>query len=182
MQQQYNDLNHTGVKGMRWGHRKAESTSSRTTEQKAHTARTVKRVAVGTATVLTVAAAATMYAKNKPAVDAFVKSYMTGVKTASEIKKGIRSKELATYAQNHKTDILKSASKINKYKDYLEDDDVKNAIKGLQTTRDLHQLSQDSIKKGANYAQAFLAYGAVATTAYNLKNSPLLKDAKKSKK
>lgn len=26
--QHYNDLNHTGVPGMRWGHRKAESTSS----------------------------------------------------------------------------------------------------------------------------------------------------------
>lgn len=179
-----NNLQHSGVPGMRWGVRKADSQtqSNKTSEQKAKTTRTIKKVAIGTATVATVATAAAIYAKNKPAVDKFVKGYMTGAKVASEIRKGIHIKEMETYAQTHKADILKSAGKINKYKDYLNKDDVTNAIKGLQTTRDLHQLQQDNIKKGANYAQAFLAYTAVATTAYNLKNTPMVKDAKKTKK
>lgn len=178
-----NNLNHSGVKGMRWGVRKEESKThtAKTPEQKAQTTRTIKRVAVGTATVATVATAAAIYAKNKPAVDKFVKGYFEGVKVSAAIKEGVRDQKMAQYAKTNKQTILKSAAKINKYKDYLEEDDVKNAIKKLQTTRDLHQLQQDNIKKGANYAQAFLTYTAAATTAYNLKNSSLIKDAKKKK-
>lgn len=177
-----NDLNHAGVKGMRWGVRKDDRKSNRTPKQKAKITKTTKRIATAAATAVTVATAAALYAKNKPVVDKFVKDYFDGAKIKSAVRKGIKDKETAEFVKNNKNSILKSAGKINKYKDYLEDDEVKTAVKKLQTVRDLHQLQQDNIRKGANYAQAFLAYTAVATTVYNLKNTPLVKDNKKPKK
>lgn len=184
---QYNDMYHSGVMGMKWGHRKATTDSGsnskeRTPEQIAKS-KNIKKAVVGTAAVVTLAAAGVMYAKNKPAVDKFVKKFMDDQKISAAIKQGVKEHDAAQYAKTHKEDILKSAGQIKKYKEHLTDDEIKGAVKKLQTVRDLRQLQQDNIKNGANYAQAFLTYGTVAVAAYNLKNTPLIKDAKtKSKK
>lgn len=169
-------LYHHGVPGMRWGVRKNSNESS----ANQHTSRkeAAKKIAIGVGTATTVAAATALYIKNKPAVDKFVKSYIENAKVKTVVSKGLHENEMAKYAKEHKSEILKSASKLNKYKDFLDNNEVKEAVKGLQTTRDLHQLSQDNIKKGANYAQAFIAYGTAATVAYNLKNSAMVKEAK----
>lgn len=161
----------------------------------------LRKVAIATGTALTVAAATALYLKNKDAVDGFVKKYgdqlLSNIKNTSDsvkkevtamnkvreagkkVKADASAKAMKEYAQAHKSEILKSASKLNRYKDYLSDDEVKSAIKNLQQTRDLHQLSQDNIRRGANYVSAFLAYGTVATTAYGLTKSPLAKDISK---
>lgn len=77
MQQQYNDLNHTGVLGMKWGRRKGETRSAKTPEQKAKSTSTAKKVAAGTIATLTVAAAA-VYATN-PKVRQVVNSSLSKI-------------------------------------------------------------------------------------------------------
>lgn len=195
-------LKHYGVKGMRWGVRRTQAQLDRAAgrtseEQKAHNREIAKKVAVATGAALTVAAAAGLYMANKDAVDSFVTDFITKnrdvvVSTVSRGKERmaesaarrneIRTEKDRKYVNAHKDSILRSPSKLNRYKDYLDKNEVNTAMERLRTTRDLHQLSQDNIKRGANYVQAFLAYGSAATAAYNLKNSQLAKDMKNSKK
>ena len=176
--QGYDELYHVGVKGMRWGHRKAKEDL---TPEQQRRRKTVKKVLVGTAAVATVAAAGLLYKKNKPAVDMFVKKYMTGIKESRAIKQGVSAQKLAAYAAENKSKILKDPGQIRKYKDFLTDKEVGKAIQGFKQINELHNIQQSKIRKGAEYAQAFLTYAAVGTTAYNLKNTPLFKDATKKR-
>ena len=176
--QGYDELYHVGVKGMRWGHRKAKEDL---TPEQQRRRKTVKKVLVGTTAVATVAAAGLLYKKNKPAVDMFVKKYMTGIKKSRAIKQDVKVLKLAVYAAENKSKILKDPGQVRKYKDFLTDEEVGQAIQGFKQVNELHSMQQSKIRKGAEYAQAFLTYAAVGTTAYNLKNTPLFKDATKKK-
>lgn len=189
------ELLHYGVKGMRWGVRRSEAQLGRgrsatrkgsSDADRQRRLKTAKKVAIGATAIVTVAAAATIYARNKKQIDAFVKSKAASVITSQSVKRGIRENKKAArrnaYAQRNKSSILKSARKLNKYKDYFDEKTVEKAVKNLQRTRDLHNLAQDDIRRGANYAQAILAYGTAATAAYNMKNSQLAKDIKKERK
>lgn len=160
---------------------------------------TAKKVAATTAAVVTVAAAATIYAKNKDAIDGFVSKYANqAVSSVKAVKSSVyadnkdfvdsiankssavakkRSARDANYAKIHKDKVLKSASKLNKYKDYYDEDTVKEALSKIKTEQELHELSRKQIRNGADYVQAILAYGTAATTAYNM-----LKKSKKPNK
>mgnify|MGYP006974589198 CR=1 FL=1 len=200
-----NELYHHGIKGQRWGVRRYQNKDGTRTaagkrrekreltpEEKQARKKTIKKVAIGIGAAATVAAAAVLYAKNKSAVDNFVKDFIgdakAGVNTVKsrvgakqEMSKMKQGAKAAKYAQEHKREILKSPSKLNKYKDYYDEKEVNDAIKKMQTTNTLHQLSQDKIQRGAKYVMAVTAYGSAATAAYNLKNSSLVKDAQKAK-
>ena len=213
-------LIHYGVLGMKWGVRRFQNKDgSLTSAGKKHYGgdskekkemdperrERLKKVAIATGTVITVAAATALYLNNKSAVDNFVKqhgkqllstvqnkaesgisaashkvkSQIVAEKMRSEINRSIRIHDDRAYAKAHKSEILKSASKLNRYKDYLPAEDVKKAVDNLKQTRELHQLSQAHIKRGADYVSAFLAYGAAASTAYGLLKSPMVQDTKK---
>lgn len=185
-----NELNHYGVKGMRWGVRRSENRSSgshrkRGTSSKESVQRRkrIAKIAAGTVATVTVVAATAVYLKNKKQVDRFIaKNAGKMLKSVSDQK---AAKTLATakkreaYAKKNVSKILKSPSLLNKYKDYYDRATVDEAVKNLQRTRDLHNLAQDDIRRGANYVNAVLAYGTAATAAYNLKNSQLAKDMRK---
>lgn len=197
-----NTLQHHGIKGQKWGVRRyqnadgsltsdgkkrysgGDGSTSKASEADAQKKARAKKIIAGVAVATTLAAGTALYLKNKDAVDKFVKDHgsdlISSVKKKAESASTQRESAQRAYAQAHKASILKSASKLNRYKDYLDDEEVKAAVKRLQQTRDLHQLSQDNIRKGANYVSAVLAYATAATTAYNLKNSQLAKDAKKT--
>lgn len=204
-----NALQHYGIKGQKWGVRRyqnadgsltsdgkkrygsSDGSRSKTSEADAQKKERVKKIVAGAAVAVTLTAATAVYLKNKDTVDKFVKEHggdlIGKVKDAKiDVKQHHtdavvqKVKRETDYVKTHKSEIMKSASKLNRYKDYLDDKEVAAAVKRLQQTRDLHQLSQDNIRKGANYVSAVLAYATAATTAYNLKNSQLVKDAKKT--
>ena len=185
-----NDLKHYGVKGMRWGVRRSKNRSSgsrgkrgTSSKESAQRRKRIAKIAAGTAATVTVVAATAVYLKNKKQVDSFI------AKNAGKVLKSVAdqkaAKAIATekkreaYAKKNASKILKSPSLLNKYKDYYEKATVDEAVKNLQRTRDLHNLAQDDIRRGANYVNAVLAYGTAATSAYNLKNSQLAKDMRK---
>lgn len=190
-----NELMHYGVQGMKWGVRRYQDKSGRRTsagkkrysdEDRARRKETAKKVAVGTATVLTVAAAATIYAKNKKQVDAFIaKNANKVIKTTSDLKAkrtALQEAKAKAYVKKNTSKILNSPALLNKYKSHFDKQTVDEAIKNMQRTRDLRNLATDDIRKGANYVNAIIAYGTAATTAYNLTNSQLAKDMKKTRK
>lgn len=185
-----NELNHYGVKGMRWGVRRSENRSSgsrgkrgTSSKESAQKRKRIAKIAAGTAATVTVVAATAVYLKNKKQVDSFI------AKNAGKVLKSVADQKAAkavatakkreTYAKKNASKILKSPSLLNKYKDYYDRATVDEAVKNLQRTRDLHNLAQDDIRRGANYVNAVLAYGTAATAAYNLKNSQLAKDMRK---
>lgn len=185
-----NELNHYGVKGMRWGVRRSENRSSgsrrkrrSSSKESAQRRKRIAKIAAGTAATVTVVAASAIYLKNKKQVDSFI------AKNAGKVLKSVAdqkaAKAIATekkreaYAKKNASKILKSPSLLNKYKDYYDRTTVDEAVRNLQRTRDLHNLAQDDIRRGANYVNAVLAYGTAATAAYNLKNSQLAKDMRK---
>ena len=185
-----NELNHYGVKGMRWGVRRSENRSSgsirkrgASSKESAQRRKRIAKIAAGTAATVTVVAAAAIYLKNKKQVDSFVaKNASKVLKTVSDQKAAkavATAKKREAYAKKNASKILKSPSLLNKYKDYYDRTTVDEAVRNLQRTRDLHNLAQDDIRRGANYVNAVLAYGTAATAAYNLKNSQLAKDMRK---
>ena len=185
-----NELNHYGVKGMRWGVRRSENRSSRSirkrgasSKESAQRRKRIAKIAAGTAATVTVVAATAIYLKNKKQVDSFVaKNAGKVLKTVADQKAAkavATAKKREVYAKKNASKILKSPSLLNKYKDYYDRTTVDEAVRNLQRTRDLHNLAQDDIRRGANYVNAVLAYGTAATAAYNLKNSQLAKDMRK---
>ena len=185
-----NELNHYGVKGMRWGVRRSENRSSRSirkrgasSKESAQRRKRIAKIAAGTAATVTVVAATAIYLKNKEQVDSFVaKNAGKVLKTVTDQKAAkavATAKKREAYAKKNASKILKSPSLLNKYKDYYDRTTVDEAVRNLQRTRDLHNLAQDDIRRGANYVNAVLAYGTAATAAYNLKNSQLAKDMRK---
>ena len=185
-----NELNHYGVKGMRWGVRRSENRSSRSirkrgasSKESAQRRKRIAKIAAGTAATVTVVAATAIYLKNKKQVDSFVaKNAGKVLKTVADQKAAnavATAKKREAYAKKNASKILKSPSLLNKYKDYYDRTTVDEAVRNLQRTRDLHNLAQDDIRRGANYVNAVLAYGTAATAAYNLKNSQLAKDMRK---
>ena len=185
-----NELNHYGVKGMRWGVRRSENRSSgsirkrgASSKESAQRRKRIAKIAAGTAATVTVVAAAAIYLKNKKQVDSFVaKNAGKVLKTVADQKAAkavAAAKKREAYAKKNASKILKSPSLLNKYKDYYDRTTVDEAVRNLQRTRDLHNLAQDDIRRGANYVNAVLAYGTAATAEYNLKNSQLAKDMRK---
>ena len=185
-----NELNHYGVKGMRWGVRRSENRSSRSirkrgasSKESAQRRKRIAKIAAGTAATVTVVAATAIYLKNKKQVDSFVaKNAGKVLKTVADQKAAkavATAKKREAYAKKNASKILKSPSLLNKYIDYYDRTTVDEAVRNLQRTRDLHNLAQDDIRRGANYVNAVLAYGTAATAAYNLKNSQLAKDMRK---
>lgn len=184
------ELNHYGVKGMRWGVRRSENRSSgsirkrgASSKESAQRRKRIAKIAAGTAATVTVVAATAIYLKNKKQVDSFVaKNAGKVLKTVADQKAAkavATAKKREAYAKKNASKILKSPSLLNKYKDYYDRTTVDEAVRNLQRTRDLHNLAQDDIRRGANYVNAVLAYGTAATAAYNLKNSQLAKDMRK---
>jgi len=176
------ELYHYGIKGMRWGVRRTpaqlgkKTGSSKTKkelspEEKARRIRTTKRVAAG----VTIAAAAVVYAKNRKQIDAFIGKCL---KDATDAKRRYDD----SYFAKNRDKILKSPSQLNKYKDRFSSKEVKDAVKRMQTERDLHQLNQDRIRRGSNYIQAYMATATAISTVYNMKNSPIVKDAENKRK
>ena len=185
-----NELNHYGVKGMRWGVRRSENRSSgsirkrgASSKESAQRRKRIAKIAASTAETVTVVAATAIYLKNKKQVDSFVaKNAGKVLKTVADQKAAkavATAKKREAYAKKNASKILKSPSLLNKYKDYYDRTTVDEAVRNLQRTRDLHNLAQDDIRRGANYVNAVLAYGTAATAAYNLKNSQLAKDMRK---
>lgn len=186
----HNELNHYGVKGMRWGVRRSENRSSgsirkrgASSKESAQRRKRIAKIAAGTTATVTVVAATAIYLKNKKQVDSFVaKNAGKVLKTVADQKAAkavATAKKREAYAKKNASKILKSPSLLNKYKDYYDRMTVDEAVRNLQRTRDLHNLAQDDIRRGANYVNAVLAYGTAATAAYNLKNSQLAKDMRK---
>jgi len=69
--------------------------------------------------------------------------------------------------------ILASPKSLRKNRKMFTQEEVDQAVKEFRLDRDLRQLELSEIKKGSEYANAFLAIGSSAVAAYGIYKSPL---------
>jgi hypothetical protein len=170
-------IEHHGVKGQKWGvvtKKKPTSSSNKkliqTDEDAAKKSKARKKVA-GLALGITLAAGTAIYLLNKNKIDKSIGNFFDRSATK-------RAAKDAAYAASHRSSIFNSPSKLKKYRRFFSADDVDNAIKNLQRDSVLGNLSNTKIKQGSEKIASILGYAAVATTAYNLKDSKIVQDIK----
>lgn len=172
----------------------ASSTRSKADDAKRAERNERLKTAAKVGAVVGIAAVGTVLAvKNRKAVESFlqtqlknkdnIESYLKSQKqTASAIKKAAdsaKNAKIKDYVKKNKDEILKSPRKTLKYKDHLSSEELRKAAVHFNSINQLHKARQSEIERGAKYVNAFLAYATVATTAYGVKNSPLVRDTKK---
>lgn len=72
-----------------------------------------------------------------------------------------------------KAKILSNPTLLYRNRHKFSQDQIDTAMKKMKWERELRGLSRDKIASGAQTANALLAYGTAATTAYTLYKSPI---------
>ena len=69
--------------------------------------------------------------------------------------------------------IKRNPKLLYKYRKDFTEEELQKAVSVLKLEREIRSLKKSNITAGADYAEAFLKYGNVASDAYKLYSSPL---------
>jgi hypothetical protein len=69
--------------------------------------------------------------------------------------------------------IKRNPKLLYKYRKDFTEEELQKAVSVLKLEREIRSLKKSNITAGADYAEAFLKYGTVASDAYKLYSSPL---------
>lgn len=143
------DLEHYGVKGMRWGVRKKQESSSgkrRSSKKKTFSQKVqAKRAARAKRRVAK--------AKARSAKEA-----------AAKQKKAEKAK---AKQEQRRRDILNNPTKLYKHRREFSPDEIQNAMKQFDWERRLNQYSRDQLNNGADFINTMFKYANNSINLYN---------------
>ena len=139
-------LEHYGVKGMRWGHRKERTTSSTKRKKRTFSEKVQAR-------------------RKKRAASRVAKAKARAEKQQQEAQKKAAKQQAAK--EKKRQSILNNPTSLYKHRREFTADEIQNAMKQFEWEKKLSEYSKNDLKNGAEFINTMFTYVNNATNLYN---------------